>query len=134
MTETQSPDVHPQPYAAVPPSGGAAGSVALIVGLALVAIGVVQQVVGLFLPQIMAEAGLSTVQVGLVYSGISIVTGVIAIVGVVAGVIGIQPGRARGRLAAAAGLALSVAHVVSVIVGLVAPLAYGAIHGLSGAF
>lgn len=135
MTEPQSPDVRPQPYTASPPSrGGGAGAVSLVIGLVLVALGVVQQIVNAFIPQIMFEAGLSGAQIGLVFTVTTVVLGVIAIPGVIAGLIGIQRSRTSGRLAAAAGLALCGAQLLGSIVAVLVPLAVGALHGLSGAF
>ena len=120
MTDAQNPDARPQPYAAVPaPGRNVAGVAALVVGLVLVAIGLVQTVTGYFVPQLMVGSGATASQVGLVFGAVGIVTALLAIIGVVAGILGIQPSKTGGRLAAAAGLALSGAHLLSTLVGFV---------------
>jgi hypothetical protein len=125
MTQSPTPDDRPQPYAPIAPAtGGGAGTAALVIGLVLVLLGLVQQLVsatmGLWLSGIDGYA-----QVGLIFGAFTIVGGTIAIAGVVCGLVGIQPAHARGRLAAAAGLAISAAHLLGALVALVAPIIVG---------
>lgn len=119
MTETQTPN--PYPPAPATPSGGGAGTAALVIGLIVVGLGLAQQVLGYTAPFWVDGLG-GYSQMGLVFTALSAVAGAIAIAGVIVGAIGIQPSRTRGRLAAAAGLALSAAHLLGTLVGFVMPL------------
>lgn len=118
MTDAQTPQ--PYPPAPAVPTANPAGTAALVIGIVLVGFGVAQQVLGFLVPLWRDVLG-GYAQVGLVFTALSIGTGALAIVGVVVGVIGIQPSRPRGRLAAAAGLALAAAHVLGTVVGFVLP-------------
>jgi hypothetical protein len=113
MTETQPPNPYPP---RVVPQGGGVGMASLVIGLALVLLGIVQSILSMTAPLIASENGMSASQIGMMFGAMNLVTVVIAIAGVVTGLIGIQPAKTRGRLAAAAGLALSGAHVLSVVV------------------
>lgn len=119
MTETQTPN--PYPPAPAAPTGGGAGAAALVIGLVVVALGLLQQVLG-YTASFWVDGLGGYSQMGLVFTALSAVSGALALVGVIVGAIGIQPSRTRGRLAAAAGLALSAAHLLGSLVGFVMPL------------
>ncbi len=122
MTETQTPN--PYPPAPAAPTGGGVGTAALVIGLVVVGLGLLQQVLG-YTASFWVEGVGGYTQMGIVFSALSAVVGVIALAGVVVGIVGIQPSRTRGRLAAAAGLALSAAHLLGTLVGFVMPLVIG---------
>lgn len=116
MTDTPP---HPVP---APARGGGAGTASLVIGLVLVALSVGQQLLSYTVPfWVDGLAGYS--QVSLILGAVTLVAAVVAVAGVITGVVGIQPGQPRGRLAAAAGLALSASHLIGALVGLVAPAA-----------
>jgi hypothetical protein len=119
MTNTQTPD--PYPPASATPTGNAAGTAALVLGIVVVALGVTQQILA-YTASFWIDAVGGFDQMGVVFTGISLVSGAIAIAGVIAGAVGIQPARVRGRLAAAAGLAVSAAHLLGIVIGLLLPV------------
>jgi hypothetical protein len=113
------------PYPAVPPaSGGGVGAAALVLGVLLVVGSVVVQIVSVSLPVMMYDSGMGYETVGAIFAAFAIGSLVVGAVAVVLGLIGIQRTRARGRLAAAAGLALGASHVLGAVVSLVTPLLY----------
>ena len=118
MTNAQTPQPYPPTPAA--PTGNAAGAAALVIGIIVVAFGLAQQILG-YTAGLWIDAVGGFGQMGMLFTGISLVSGAFAIAGVIAGAVGIQPSRGRGRLAAAAGLALSAAHLVGTLVGFVMP-------------
>ena len=119
MTNAQTPQ--PSPPAPAAPTGNAAGTSALVIGIIVVAFGVTQQVLG-YTASLWIDAVGGFDQMGVLFTGISLVSGALAIAGVIAGAVGIQPSHGRGRLAAAAGLALSAAHLLGTLVGFVMPV------------
>ena len=123
MTDTTTPVSDPYPAAAAPtPTSGGVGIASLVVGILLVIANAGMQIVGVNLPFLMRDAGLDYEDVAGIYSVSAIVTFAVAALGVVLGIVGIQPSRARGRLAAAAGLALGLAYLVGALVSIIAPL------------
>ena len=113
MTQTQDP--YP---AVVPPASGAPGTAALVIGVVIVMVGLVQ---------VWFSAGLNLFIDGLGFEGISAifaifggVTGVLGLAAVVLGLVGLQRTRAR-RTFAAAGLALGAAQLLTVGLSLMAP-------------
>lgn len=122
MSDTSAQAPNPYPAAPVASPGGGAGRAALILAIVLVAIGIVVQIVSVLAPQIAYNLQLGSSSLGLFFGAVNIVTGAIAAVTIVLGAIGIQPSQPRNRLAAAAGLAIGAAHLVSTIVGVVTPL------------
>lgn len=122
---TDTPDARPAPYPpTVVATGGGAGTAAFAIGIVLVALGLVQQLLSVSIPLwVGGLAGYS--QVALIFGAFTFVTAAIAVAGVVTGAVGIQPSRPRGRLAAAAGLAVSAAHLLGAVVALIAPVVIG---------
>jgi hypothetical protein len=122
MSDTSAPPPNPYPVApAVPPTGGA-GRVALILAIVLVALGIVVRIVSVLAPQIADDLQLWSAAIGLFFNAANGLMAVIAVVVVILGAVGIQPSQPRHRLAAAAGLGIGAAHLVSTLVGFVTPL------------
>jgi hypothetical protein len=110
----------PQPASPTPhPAGGGLGTASLAIGIVLVVVGLVQQALASTWPFWAGE--LPPYLAGMVFGAIGVVGGLIAIAGLVTGILGVLPQRPRGRLAAAAGLAVSGAHLVTWGVSLVLP-------------
>ena len=110
---------------AYPPGDGSgrnpSGRLALAAGILLVLIGLVQQVIGIMLPQLMTAYDLTAREVSLRFNLIgSGVTVIIALVALIAGGIGLS-GSGKPKAGAGAGFALGAASVLSVLVALVAP-------------
>lgn len=122
MTDTSVPAPDPYPAAPQAPAGGGPGRASLTLAIALVVIGLIIQVVSQLAPQIAYDLHLGSSEIGVFFGITNAVTGVIAVVVVILGAIGVQPHRPRGRLAAAAGLGIGAAHLVSVLIALVVPL------------
>ena len=122
MTDATTPAPDPYPAAAPPTTGGGVGIASLVIGVVLVLANATMQIVGVNLPLLMRDAGLDYEDVAGIYGTVAIVTLAVAALGAVLGFVGIQPTRVRGRLAAAAGLALGAAYLVGALVSLVAPL------------
>lgn len=121
------PDPHHSGYAAAAyrPDGGSgrnpAGRLALAAGIVLVLSGLVQQVIGVMLPQLMTTYDLTAAEVSLRFNLIgSGVTVIVALVALIAGGIGLS-GAGKPKAAAGAGFALGTMAVLSVLVSLVAP-------------
>jgi hypothetical protein len=127
MTDTSVPAPNPYPAAAAAPAGGGAGRAALILAIVLVVLGLVIQVIAQLVPRIAYDFDLGSAAIGGFFTVTNLVTGVIALIVVILGAVGVQPRQPRGRLAAAAGLGIGAAHLVSVAVALVAPLALYAV-------
>lgn len=124
MTNPSTPDPYAAPASAS--NDGAVGATSLIIGIVLVVIGIVQTFVAQALPLLAFDQGMSFSQLAIVLSGFTVLTIVVAVAGIVTGILGLQPSRVRGRLAAAAGLALGAAHVLGAVFALTAPLVIGA--------
>ena len=122
MTDTSVPAPNPYPAAPAAPSGGGAGRASLILAIVLVAFGVIVQVISYLAPQIAYDYQMDSSGIAALFAVTSIVGGLVSIVVVILGAIGIQPTQPRGRLAAAAGLAIGASHLLAAIVGLLAPL------------
>jgi hypothetical protein len=126
MTETRAvADPYPVQQTS---TGGGAGTASLLLGILLVVGGIGMQIVSASLPLISSTFAQPISSVLWIFTVSSILTVLLGAAAIVLGVIGIQPSRARGRLAAAAGLALGVAHVITAIVGFVTPLVLGALY------
>ena len=122
MTDTSVPAPNPSPAAPAAPAGGGAGRAALILAIVLVVLGLVLQVIAQLVPRIAYDFDLGSDAIGVFFTVTNVVTGLIAVVVVILGAVGVQPRQPHGRLAAAAGLAVGAAHLVSVAVALVTPL------------
>ncbi|WP_147915519.1 hypothetical protein [Ruania zhangjianzhongii] len=127
MSTGFGPDPHHTGYAATAYQPGAgrgrnpAGRLALVAGILVVLIGLVQQVLALLLPYLMHRYDLSASAVSLRFNLIGgIVTTVFALVALIAGGIGLS-GTGKPKAAAGAGLALGVTAVLSVLMALIAP-------------
>jgi len=113
----------PAPYPAYPAradGSGALGVVSLVIGIVLVVWGFANQVIATALPLIQYNLGLGPTSYSAYFTTVAVITSIIAIAGIVTGIIGILPAR-RGRLAAAAGLAIAVSHLLGNLVSLIAP-------------
>jgi len=122
MSETPASTAHPSPVAPADAAGGGAGRASLILAIVLVAFGVVVQIVAQLAPQIAYDFQLAASGLAAIFAVTTIVSGAVAIVVIILGAIGIQPRQPRGRLAAAAGLAIGASHLLAAVVALVAPL------------
>lgn len=121
-------DAQPNPYPVTSTErDGVFGTIALVIALALVLIGIGQQFLAFSAPLIARSVDLNSSGIALMFAVVALITGAIAVVGAVFGLIGIQPSRRRGRLAAAAGLALCGAQIVGVLASLVVPVIVGAL-------
>ena len=98
-----------------------AGRLALAAGILVVLIGLVQQVVAIMLPHLMARYDLSAGEVSLRFNFIGAgVTVIVALVALISGGIGLS-GSGKPKAAAGAGFALGATAVLSVLVALVSP-------------
>jgi hypothetical protein len=122
MTDSSVPAPNPYPVAPAAPAGGGAGRAALILAIVLVAFGVIVQVASYLAPQIAYDYQMDSSGIAALFAVTSIVGGLVSVVVVILGAVGIQPSQPRGRLAAAAGLAIGASHLLAAIVGLLAPL------------
>lgn len=127
MSTGFGPDQHRSGYAATAsqPDGGSArnraGRLALAAGIVLVLSGLVQQVIAIMLPHLMATYDLTAAEISLRFNLIGHgVTVIVALVALIAGGIGLS-GAGKPKAAAGAGFALGTMAVLSVLVSLVAP-------------
>jgi len=122
MTDTSLPAPNPYPAAPVASTGGGAGRAAFILAIVLVAFGVLVQVLSYFAPRFAYDLAMGASGIGMIFSATTIISGLISVVVVILGIIGIQPSQPRGRLQAAAGLAIGASHLLGAVVALLAPL------------
>lgn len=106
---------------AAPASPGGVGRAALVVALVLVAFTLVVQVVVVALPWITSDYP----TIALFLTITMAVGAILAVIAVILGAIGVQPRQMRGRFAAAAAVAIGATHLLSIVVGLVAPEVLG---------
>jgi hypothetical protein len=121
MTDSSTPAPNPYPDAPVVPAGGGAGRAAFILAIVLVVFGVVLQVVAILAPHIAYNFALNSSGIGAIFTVTTIVSALISVVVVVLGAIGVQPSQPRGRLAAAAALAIGASHLLAALVSFIAP-------------
>jgi len=116
------------PNYAVPSSSSSsnqAGRASLVIAVIIVAVGLAQQVVAQSIPLIMADLGTSTDTVGLIFAVFAAVVGLLAIVGLILGIVGLSRER---RAAAAAGTAIAASSLLTVAVSFILPLILNAIY------
>lgn len=125
MTTTES--VNPYPAApAADATGNAPGRASLVVAIVIVIVGVVQQVVVQLTPLIMSNLALGVSSVGFVFGIFAAVMGVLALIGLILGIVGLSRSYAP-RLAAAAGTAIAATTLLTVLLGLLLPFILGAV-------
>lgn len=116
------------PYPTVAPaSTSPAGRASLIIAIVIVVVGVVQQVVTHFVPLIMANLALGSGDVGVFFAIFGAIIGILAVVGLILGIIGLGD-RTASRAAAGAGTAIAASSLLSVILGFLLPLIIGAVY------
>lgn len=117
--------VNPYPET-TPATSNGAGRASLVIGIIIALVGVVQQLVSHFLPLIMSggDVDVSTVSVG--FGVVGAVLGVLALAGLILGIVGL--GRPVGRAAAGAGTAIAATTLASVVLGFVLPLILSAVY------
>ena len=123
-TETVSP--YPE---TVPSSSNPAARASLVVAIVIIVLELARQTVSQFIPLIMRGAGFDTGTVGVLFGVIAAGLGVLAIVGLILGIVGLGGGRgSAGRASAGAGTAIAASTIVGVALGFVAPLLLNALY------
>lgn len=117
MTETANP------YPAPAPSSGGIGIASLVTAIVIVLIGLGIQVFSTYVVPGLVGSGMSILEISTVFTVGSIVTALLSLVAIATGAVGIRPGNDRGRLAAAAGLAIGGSTLLGVLVTLGGSLA-----------
>jgi len=115
------------PYSVVPTTTNPAGRASLAIAVVIVAVGVVQQVITQFIPLIMSNLAMGSSEVGIIFGLFGAIVGILAIIGLVLGIIGLG-NRSAPRAAAGAGTAIAASSLLSVILGFVLPVILSVIY------
>src|SRR4051812_37856740 len=124
MTTTET--VNPYPAVAVDSSSNAPGRASLVVGIVIVVLGVAEQVVLQLFPLILQGLSLPNSFISVYFGIYAALIGVLAIVGLILGIVGLGRSYAP-RLAAAAGTAIAASSLLTALLSFVLPLLLGAI-------
>ena len=108
------------PYPATTATTNTAGRASLIVAIVIVAVRLVQQVISQVIPLIMANLALGSDSVGVIFGIFGVIVGVLALVGLIFGIIGLG-NRTASRAAAGAGTAIAATSLLTVIISFLLP-------------
>lgn len=115
------------PYPAVAPVGGnPAGRASLVIAIVIVVVNLAQLVVSHLIPLIMRGIGFGVSMVGVTFGVIGAVLGILALAGLILGIIGL--GRPVARAAAGAGTAIAASTLLSVVINFVLPFIIDALY------